>query len=578
MHRTNAILAAIAGLWLALPSAAEAQTAAARFADARAHEAAVWSTTPAPSLAAIRAAEKPYEALVLRYPSSGYSDNALLQAGNLAAAAFDRFGDPDDAKTAARFFEWLIKQYPSSSLIKEASTRLQSVRTPRPQAGTRVDPPASAPAPVYVPASATTPPPSPVPAPFPAATGLAAIRNITRTALPRGDRLTIEFSGETTYDGDRIANPDRVYFDFKNTNATAAVIEHANALGGTLIKSMRLGKRPDDSTRIVVELMDNPRFSVFPMYQPFRLVIDLERDGPAPVVAATTPAPVEAPVVQSKTPLQSKTPVQARTPTPPPQDVEGPPAPPSATSRGDYSLGRQLGLGVGRIVIDPGHGGHDPGAQANGIDEAELVLDVALRLEKLLKAQTNFDVVLTRRTDEFIPLEERTAIANRESADLFLSIHANASRDNSAKGLETYFLNFASNPAAEAVAARENAASGKTMGNLPEILRAIALNNKLAESRELAAMVQGSMVQKLKAQNAGVRDLGVKQAPFVVLIGAQMPSVLAEISFLTNKPEASLLKQPAYRQKIAQALCDAVVKYRASLKKITTVATKTDAK
>jgi N-acetylmuramoyl-L-alanine amidase len=248
--------------------------------------------------------------------------------------------------------------------------------------------------------------------------------------------------------------------------------------------------------------------------------------------------------------------------------------PPSTTRSGDYSLARQLGLSVQRIVIDAGHGGHDPGAQGNGIVEKNLVLDVALRLKKLLDAQPGIEAVLTRDTDEFIPLEERTAIANRANADLFLSIHANASRRKEARGLETYFLNFATNPEAEAVAARENAAASQSMGQLPEILKAIALNAKLAESRELATMVQTSMVRRLKAQSSAVRDLGVKQAPFVVLIGAEMPSVLAEISFVTNRADASLLKQNATKQRIAQALFDGILKYQTSLKKITTVAAK----
>jgi len=249
-----------------------------------------------------------------------------------------------------------------------------------------------------------------------------------------------------------------------------------------------------------------------------------------------------------------------------------PPAAPAATSGGDYSLARQLGLGISRIVIDAGHGGHDPGAQANGIVESELVLDIALRVEALLKKQAGIDVVLTRRTQEFIPLEERTAIANREGADLFLSIHANASRRVAAKGVETYFLNFATNPDAEAVAARENAGSRTSMGKLPALVQQIALHNKMKESRELAQIVQTNMIRALKPQNKTLVDLGVKQAPFVVLIGAQMPSVLAEISFVTNKSEASLLKKDAYRQRIAQALADAVLKYQTSLKKVTTTA------
>src|SRR5690606_18157940 len=214
------------------------------------------------------------------------------------------------------------------------------------------------------------------------------------------------------------------------------------------------------------------------------------------------------------------------------------PAPPKTNLRGRYSLSRQLGLGVHRIVIDPGHGGHDPGARSRGISEAEIVLDVALRLEKLLKNDPGTEVILTRRTDVFIPLEERTAIANREGADLFLSIHANASRNTKAHGVETYFLNFATNPEAEAVAARENAGSGQSMRKLPDIVRAIALNNKIDESRDFAEMVQRGMVKRMAAGNKALRSIGVKQAPFVVLIGAEMPSVLAEMSFVTNRQDA----------------------------------------
>jgi len=187
--------------------------------------------------------------------------------------------------------------------------------------------------------------------------------------------------------------------------------------------------------------------------------------------------------------------------------------------------------------------------------------------------QPGFEVVLTRDSDVYIPLEERTAIANRGAADLFLSIHANAARNTTVRGIETYLLNFATNPQAEAVAARENASSVQTMGTLPAILKAIALNSKLKESRELATHVQTAMVRRLSTQSKGTRDLGVKQAPFVVLIGAEMPSVLAEVAFLTNRTEASLLKQSSYRQSIAQALCDAILRYQASLKKVTTIAT-----
>ncbi len=261
--------------------------------------------------------------------------------------------------------------------------------------------------------------------------------------------------------------------------------------------------------------------------------------------------------------------VAADSPASPPSPVE-PPAPGLGSG---FSMARQLGLSVSRIVIDPGHGGHDPGAKGKGgITEAELVLDVSLRLEKLLEKVPGVAVILTRHTDDFVALPERTAIANREGADLFLSIHANASPNDQAHGVETYFLNFANNLSAAAVAARENATSGQAMGALPDFVRAIALNNKLDESRDFATLVQQTLVERLGAANKGVKDLGVKQAPFVVLIGASMPSVLAEISFLTHEQEAKLLKNGPYRQRIAEALFDAVRQYQGSLTSVQTVA------
>jgi len=283
--------------------------------------------------------------------------------------------------------------------------------------------------------------------------------------------------------------------------------------------------------------------------------------------AATTAAATTAP---NATATGASTPAAATTPSS--KTASTTTAPPSKNVGGGLSIARQLGLGVSRIVIDPGHGGHDPGAKGKNVTEAELVLDVALRLEKLLQKVSGVEVILTRRSDEFIALQERTAIANREGADLFLSIHANASNNALARGVETYFLNFANNLSAAAVAARENAASGQAMAALPDIVKAIALNNKLDESRDFATQVQHAMVERLRSANKTVKDLGVKQAPFVVLIGAAMPSVLAEISFVTNVQEAKLLKGSSYRDRIAEALFDAIRKYQTSLKHATAVA------
>lgn len=416
---------------------------------------------------------------------------------------------------------------------------------------------------------------------------LAVVRSISRAALPRGERIIILLTDEVRYTFDRLSNPDRVYFDLSAATVGAPAIAAAKALGaGPIVNSIRLARHSEHTTRLVLTLGADVRYSAFPLYNPFRLAIDLETEPtPSAAPAAATPPP-QAPPAESAGPappsnapgpaaLESPVAAASAPPPPPPPSLPPPaatialpsPTPASALRRGDYSLARQLGLRIARVVIDAGHGGHDPGARSNGLTESELVLDVALRLEQLLEKQPGVEVVLTRRTDEFIALEERTAIANREGADLFLSIHANASRRTAVRGIETYFLNFATDPAAEAVAARENATSTRTMGHLPELVKTIALNNKVVESRELATIVQTSLVRRLRLQNKSVRDLGVKHAPFVVLIGAQMPSVLAEISFLTNKTEANLLKQPAYRQRIAQSLSDAVVKYQTSLKK-----------
>jgi N-acetylmuramoyl-L-alanine amidase len=260
-------------------------------------------------------------------------------------------------------------------------------------------------------------------------------------------------------------------------------------------------------------------------------------------------------------------------PAPAPPASTPPPVAPALNARGGFSLSRQLGLGIARIVIDAGHGGHDPGAKGKGLTEADLTLDVALRLEKLLLRQPGVEVIQTRRTNAFVPLEERTELANRSGADIFLSIHANASADGRARGVETYFLNFAPSAEAEAIAARENAASTRSMRQLPELVRAIALNNKLDESRDLARLVQESLFAQARKSDKRARNLGVKQAPFMVLVGAQMPSILAEISFLTNVNDAGLLATEKYRQQIAEALLAGITKYQQALKKAPAVAT-----
>ena len=236
------------------------------------------------------------------------------------------------------------------------------------------------------------------------------------------------------------------------------------------------------------------------------------------------------------------------------------------TSTGGSSLTRALGLKVGRIVIDAGHGGHDQGTQGpHGLVEKELVLDVAQRVGKLIEERMNAEVIYTRSDDTFVPLEGRTAIANQKKADLFLSIHANSSPIPRIAGMETFYLNFTDSRDALDVAARENASSQKSIFELQDIIQKITLHEKLDESREFASRIQTALFGFSSRYIPGQKNRGVKKAPFVVLIGASMPSVLAEIGFLSNPREESLLKKSDYRQKLAESLYRGVAKYAESL-------------
>jgi N-acetylmuramoyl-L-alanine amidase len=591
-------------------------------------------------LKTVRAVVASYESIVRHYPTSSYCDNALWQAGRLALDAFERFGEPLDKATGTRLLRFLASQYPTSKLARQVPQILAPPAgsvSPRDVKATTLDP--------VVPGRATR---------------LVIIKAIQRTVLPDAVRVTIELDAEVpSFHEERISGPARIFVDFPSSRAVSGLVDQTLRFDGDadIVRQVRIGRHPNATTRIVLDATGVSSYSVYPLYNPYRLVIDCQRPVAAPAAAeapwvipvlprvaaaaeASTYHPTAREVAKpmlagrqlrsewgrglpSRSPsgsasleaasttrlasrglvtdwrnrLPSASPGAAAAiadaftraatdrlavvPVAPPLEgplwapsvAASPPAPVSAPNLGaGPSMARQLGLGVSRIVIDPGHGGHDPGAQGKGVTEAELVLDVSLRLQKLLEKVHGVEVILTRQTDDFVPLQERTAIANREAADLFLSIHANASANSQARGIETYFLDFANNLSAAAVAARENAASGQAMGALPDFVKAIALNNKLDESRDFAALVQHAMIDRLRATNKTVKSLGVKQAPFVVLIGASMPSVLAEISFLTNAQDAKLLKGGAYRQRIAEALFTAIRSYQTSLTKGKTVA------
>lgn len=579
---------------------ARAQNAQTRYERAQARERDARNAAR-PNLTTLRSVAVAYEQIVRRFPRSGYSDNALWQGAGVLQLAWEHAGQTRDRDQALKLLRWLRSEYPSSSLIRQIGVRTTELTRSR-DAVAENTAPGSSPSRAH-PVDATVPAST---APTPVADAVSrpkrsepiVVRGLSHTPLPRGERLTLELSDEPSFT-ESASSPGAILLLVDDARIASAIVDAAARIRGSVIRSVRI-EQADGQLRLHVGVNGTPRHSSFTLYGPDRLVFDFEAlaeqttsdtsrsavpqpyprasDSVARVTRAADREPsAHVPAASTAASSPSAPPaitVAATTPgaadAPPSEPTDSSPAPPASIG-GGYSLARQLGLGVSRIVIDPGHGGSDPGAQANGITEAALVLDVALRLEKLLLAQPGFEVVLTRRTNTAIPLDRRTAVANEESADLFLSIHANSSPRRATAGVETYFLNLATSQQAEAVAARENASSAEAMHTLPQLVRAITTNNKLAESRELADAVQSSLVRRLAPRNSGFQDLGVKQAPFVVLIGAQMPSVLAEIAFLTNRTEAGLLKQSAYKQQIAQALCDAILRYSASLKKVATV-------
>ncbi len=344
----------------------------------------------------------------------------------------------------------------------------------------------------------------------------AIVKNIRYWSSPDYTRVVIDLTNSVEFFRNRLSNPDRIYFDLKNTSIEKE-IKTILTVGDGVLKKVRASQFDNETVRVVLDIEEISDFKTFMIDDPVRLVVD----------------------------LHGKT-----------KDTDKPAA--SITRR--------------RIVIDPGHGGHDPGAVGpNNLYEKDVVLDIALKLKKILAEDPLNEVFLTREKDVFIPLEERTAIANRKSADLFVSVHANASVTRRARGIETYLLNWTDDEEAIKVAARENKISLKKMKalnrqmDIVEVIKSdLSRSHKRDESVNLANYVQRSLITNLEVNYGHVLNLGVKQALFYVLFGAKMPSVLVEVSFISNPEEERLLSRDAYREDIARAIADGLNSYMSS--------------
>ena len=383
---------------------------------------------------------------------------------------------------------------------------------------------------------------------------------------PGRARVVVETENRANYTASLTLNPPRLVIDVhgdESALASAAKIDKGIATLTARTSESVAGKT---APKVVTaadkasESIENPAGpSAIGPKNPKKVIVEADDDDSAADSAPSSAAKATVASAKSADPIPSSPSTRPRKLRPGSSRSMRESQP---TSDGDRSLIRALGLKIGKIVIDPGHGGHDTGTiGSNGMLEKDLVLDVSKRLGKLLESRLGAEVVFTRRDDTFIPLETRTSIANQEQADLFVSVHANSSQDQDARGVETYYLNFTSSPEALEVAARENAASDKSIHELQDLVKKIALKEKIEESREFASDVQQSLHTGLAAKSSGVRDRGVKKAPFVVLIGANMPSILAEISFLSNPGDEKRLRTPDYRQRIAESLYRGVSRY-----------------
>ncbi len=497
-----------------------------------------------------------FRSIYFRYPTSGYADDAVFFEAEIYRFLYNRTNRIEDWKTAVRKYKFLVQEYPSSSLIPRALLAvaylyqrrgiaewrdylrrceekyrrhcrelsdyrvlqgvLRAERTRRRTPATQWS------------------------------TQLSRLEDIRAFPSHNYTRVVLYLSRAVLYRPGILRNPDRLYIDLDETRLSGQVRKARWTFGKRdYLKGIRVGQFLPDTARVVLDFDHIKMHRIFTLENPFRIVIDVFQQDWQPMGRLTAHRPT----------------AKARLPAGQPQESTAPVVVPEENSNGQYSLYRQMGMKASRIMIDPGHGGHDPGAiGVRGLKEKDVTLRVAKMLKAAIERRWNVEVLMTRMDDRFVPLEERTAMANTLGADLFISIHANASRSNRARGVETYYLQWARDEHAMEVAARENAVTTARMHELKKFIRMILQNPKVEESRDLASYIQKGLVGSLKA-GYKVKDLGIKTAPFYVLMGAEMPAVLVEIAFITHPEEGKRLRDEKYLQRIVQGIIRGLERY-----------------
>jgi len=375
--------------------------------------------------------------------------------------------------------------------------------------------------------------------------GMPYVTAIQTSGTENDARVVVMLEDEVKYESARIGSPDRIYFDLYKAQLSPLVSQRTVASEGGLLKWVRAAQNKDEVVRLVLDADGAKEYSAQLLTDPYRLVIDVHGQTAADAKAG---AGLDAGL----------------------RNVGDAPRQGNNGQGNFHSLARELGLKINRIAIDPGHGGYDTGTKGpHGLLEKDLCLDVALRLGQLIEENiADTEVVYTRKDDRRVPLEERTAIANSANADLFISIHANYSESRETRGVETYYLSLAGSPEARELATRENALAESSLHNLGELINRIARNEKITESKMLAADIQNTLSQGLQQVSRRETNRGVKQAPFVVLTGANMPAVLSEISFVSNASDEKLLQESGQRQRVAEGLYRGIAAYLESLRSL----------
>jgi N-acetylmuramoyl-L-alanine amidase len=547
-----------------------------------------------------------YNFLLKQYPGSRFREQALYSIGLVQK---DGLRQPEVAEATLKDY---IKRFPKSDLASDARVALKDIAETREKAKAQALAQAQAQALAQAQAKLQTQARVQAAATadaFPELKGKVVEQAESENGTPRvldaktwntenSARIVVTLSDTIAFNGARIAAPDRVYFDLHRAKLTPDIAKKNWEVEDGLLKSLRLGQNKDGVVRVVLDVNGARDFSGYLLANPYRLVIEVHAKPIATsgneVANAATPAPL-APLAPAAGVTAKNAKAEADDADSKPRATAGetvsagaesklaaaakakadnaksavlvPPTESKPTRDGQRSLTRALGLKISRIVIDPGHGGHDTGTIGpHGLMEKDLCLDVALRLGREIEEKLpGAEVIYTRKDDTFIPLEERTAIANEAKADLFISVHANSSHDAAARGIETYYLNFATSEESMAVAARENALAQSSLHDLQDIIKKIARNEKVEESKELASDIQDSLTHRLQLVSQDERNRGVKKAPFVVLIGANMPSVLSEISFISNPSDEKLLRKTDQRQRVADGLYRGIASYLDSL-------------